>query len=134
MYTKHMKTKLLVLILPTLALGVTGCSTFLDKAILGPDKPGLVAEKYNPDHYVTKRTTTGFIVTLSDAGRRDIVRRENQTRRIQQRRDAVRTLGEVVDVPLATGAGVVTAVSTILYNPDQTDSYPTPLTRLLAWE
>ena len=105
-----MKAKLSALILTTCMLGTAGCSTFLDKAILGPDKPGLAAAKFSPDHYVTKSTPTGFVVTLSDAGRQDLARRKNLTRRIQQRRDAVRTFGETVDVPLATGAGVASAI------------------------
>ena len=105
-----MKTKLLALTLTFLTLGSTGCSTFLDKAILGPDKAGLAAAKFNPDHYVTQSTPTGFVVTLSDAGRQDLNRRKNLTRRIHQRRDAVRSFGKAVDVPLATGAGVAAAV------------------------
>ena len=105
-----MKAKLSALILTTCVLGTTGCSTFLDKAILGPDKPGLAAAKFSPDHYATQSTPAGFVVTLSDAGRKDLARRKNLTRRIQQRRDAVRTFGETVDVPLATGAGVASAI------------------------
>ena len=105
-----MKAKLSALILTTCVLGTTGCSTFLDKAILGPDKPGLAAAKFSPDHYVTQSTPTGFIVTLSEAGRQDLNRRKNLTRRIHQRRDAVRSFGKAVDVPLATGAGVAAAV------------------------
>ena len=110
MHTGHMKTKLLALTLTALTLGSTGCSTFLDKAILGPDKPGLAASKFSPDHYVTKSTPAGFVVTLSDAGQQDLNRRKNLTHRIHQRRDAVRSFGKAVDVPLATGAGVVAAV------------------------
>ena len=105
-----MKTKLLALALTALTLGSTGCSTFLDKAILGPDKPGLATAKFSPDRYVTQSTPTGFIITLSDAGRQDLDRRKNLTRRIHQRRDAVRSFGKAVDVPLATGAGVAAAV------------------------
>jgi len=105
-----MKAKLSALILTTYMLGTTGCSIFLDKAILGPDKPGLAAAKFSPDHYATQSTPAGFVVTLSDAGRKDLARRKNLTRRIQQRRDAVRTFGETVDVPLATGAGVASAI------------------------
>jgi len=105
-----MKAKLSALILTTCVLGTTGCSTFLDKAILGPDKPGLAAAKFSPDHYATQTTPTGFVVTLSDAGRQDLNRRKNLTRRIQQRRGAVRNFGKAVDVPLATGAGVAAAV------------------------
>ena len=110
MHTGHMKTKLLALILTALTLGTTGCSTFLEKAILGPDKPGLATAKFSPDHYVTQSTPTGFVVTLSDAGRQDLNRRKTLTRRIQQRRDAVRNFGKAVDVPLATGAGIAAAV------------------------
>ena len=105
-----MKTKLLALILTALTLGTTGCSTFLDKAILGPDKPGLAPLKFSPNHYVTQSTPTGFVVTLSESGRQDLNRRKNLTRRIHQRRDAVRSFGKAVDVPLATGAGVAAAV------------------------
>ena len=105
-----MKAKLSTLILTTCVLGTTGCSTFLDKAILGPDKPGLATAKFSPDHYVTQTTPAGFVVTLSDAGRQDLNRRKNLTRRIQQRRGAVRNFGKAVDVPVATGAGVAAAV------------------------
>ena len=105
-----MKTKLSALILTVLTLGATGCSTFLDKAVLGPDKPGLATAKFSPDHYVTQSTPTGFVVTLSDAGRQDLVRRKNLTRRTHQHRDAVRSFGKAVDVPLATGAGVASAI------------------------
>ncbi|MDP6036495.1 MAG: hypothetical protein QGG55_10645 [Verrucomicrobiota bacterium] len=105
-----METKLSALALTALTLGTTGCSTFLEKAILGPDKAGLAAAKFNPDHYVTQSTPTGFILTLSEAGRQDLNRRKNLTRRIDQRRDVVRTFGKAMDVPLATGAGVAAAV------------------------
>ena len=104
-----MKAKLSALILTTCVLGTTGCSTFLDKAILGPDKPGFASSKYSPAHYVTKSTPTGFVVTLSDEGQRNLSRRKSLTRRIQQRRDAVRSIGKALDVPLATGAGVAAA-------------------------
>ena len=105
-----MKAKLSALILTAYMLGTTGCSIFLDKAILGPDKSGLAAAKFSPDHYVTQSTPRGFVVTLLDAGRQDLNRRKNLTRRIHQRRDAVRSFGKAVDVPLATGARVAAGV------------------------